>query len=108
MEQLREADVVFCCTPSTEDLFEANTLTAKEARWKGRLIVAVGSYSPDMRELPKELLHQATGKQYGQGHGHLANNALDGGIIVVDTLEGVMKEAGEIIEAKISPTQLVE
>jgi ornithine cyclodeaminase/alanine dehydrogenase-like protein (mu-crystallin family) len=83
-------------------------LTAHEARVKGRLIVAVGSYSPNMRELPTELLHQATGKQYGQGHAHLADNALDGGVIVVDTLEGVMKEAGEIIDARINPTQLVE
>jgi ornithine cyclodeaminase/alanine dehydrogenase-like protein (mu-crystallin family) len=64
------------------------------------LVVAVGSYTPAMRELPEELLLQSAKAP--------RNDPLDGGAIVVDTLEGVMTEAGEIIHAKIGPSRLVE
>lgn len=44
-EQIRSADVIYCCTPSTAELFDASILTNHEGRRKGRLIVAVGSYT---------------------------------------------------------------
>jgi ornithine cyclodeaminase/alanine dehydrogenase-like protein (mu-crystallin family) len=88
---LRETDVVFCCTPSTEALFEAEWL---ESKTEGRLVVAIGSYTPQMRELPGELVRQAVrGEQ---------------GVIVVDTIEGALKEAGELIEAGVTKKELVE
>lgn len=99
-QRLREADIIFCCTPSTEDLFDGSILTSGEGRKKTRLVVAVGSYTPAMRELPEELLLQSAKAP--------RNDPLDGGAIVVDTLEGVMTEAGEIIHAKIGPSRLVE
>ena len=105
-EYLTHADVIFCCTPSTEDLFPAEILTNYEARRKGRLIVAVGSYKPEMREIPRELLLQATGAGSGK-HLHY-KHATEGGVIVVDTLDGALKEAGELIEAGLQPNQLVE
>ncbi|KAK7753173.1 hypothetical protein SLS62_004906 [Diatrype stigma] len=105
-EYLVSADVIFCCTPSTEDLFSAETLTDHHARLKGRLIVAVGSYTPQMHELPRELLLQATKSPGGGRHYH--KHAIEGGVVVVDTLDGAMKEAGEIIDAGLQPTQLVE
>ncbi|CAJ2505072.1 Uu.00g124660.m01.CDS01 [Anthostomella pinea] len=106
-EHIREADVIYCCTPSTEALFDASILTSHEGRRKGRLIVAVGSYTTDMRELPRELLLQAT-KQHAAGHMHYHKHATEGGVIVVDTLDGALKEAGEIIDAELEPKQLVE
>jgi ornithine cyclodeaminase/alanine dehydrogenase-like protein (mu-crystallin family) len=105
-EHIRSADVIYCCTPSTEALFDASILTSHEGRRKGRLIVAVGSYTPEMRELPKELLEQAT--RHGAGHAHFHKHATEGGVVIVDTLDGAMKEAGEIIEAGLAPRQLVE
>jgi ornithine cyclodeaminase/alanine dehydrogenase-like protein (mu-crystallin family) len=107
-EHLLAADAIFCCTPSTEPLFDGGVLTTHEGRRKGRLIVAVGSYKHHMRELPVELLHQATRGHSGNHHHHYHKHAAEGGVIVVDTLDGAMKEAGEIIEAGLSPTQLVE
>ncbi|KAI9151821.1 hypothetical protein HJFPF1_09032 [Paramyrothecium foliicola] len=101
------ADVLYCCTPSRESLFDGSILTSHDARRKGRLVVAVGSFAPDMRELPEELLLQAT-KRYEKPHRHFHKHADEGGVIVVDTLEGALKEAGEIISANIRPTQLVE
>ncbi|KAK1989044.1 UbiD family decarboxylase [Colletotrichum cereale] len=105
-EQIRDADVVYCCTPSTEDLFEADVLTSHEGRRKGRLVAAIGSYTPHMRELPEGLLLQAT-KQM-KAHWHFHKHAPEGGVVVVDTLDGALKEAGEVIAAGLQPTQLVE
>ncbi|OHF00237.1 UbiD family decarboxylase [Colletotrichum orchidophilum] len=105
-EQIRDADVVYCCTPSTEELFEAEVLTSHEGRRKGRLIAAIGSYRPEMRELPEGLLLQAT--KHEKPHWHFHKHAPEGGVIVVDTLDGALKEAGEIIAAGLQPTQLVE
>ncbi|KAL0934294.1 uncharacterized protein CTRU02_211093 [Colletotrichum truncatum] len=105
-EQIRDADVVYCCTPSTEDLFEAEVLTSHEGRRKGRLIAAIGSYTPQMRELPEGLLLQAT--KHEKPHWHFHKHAPEGGVVVVDTLDGALKEAGEIISAGLQPTQLVE
>ncbi|KAK8045020.1 UbiD family decarboxylase [Apiospora rasikravindrae] len=95
-EYVRAADVIYCCTPSHEPLFDPSILTNTNGRRKGRLVVAIGSYKPEMREIPREILEQAI-------------RACDrGGVVVVDTLDGAMKEAGEIIEAGIQPNQLVE
>jgi ornithine cyclodeaminase/alanine dehydrogenase-like protein (mu-crystallin family) len=106
-EQIRSADVIYCCTPSRHELFDASILTSHEGRKKGRLIVAVGSYTPEMRELPEGLLQLVT-KPHEKNHRHFHKHADEGGVIVVDTLDGVLKEAGEIISAKINPNQMVE
>ncbi|KAI1422555.1 UbiD family decarboxylase [Xylaria sp. FL1777] len=106
-EHIRDADVIYCCTPSTEELFDAAILTSHEGRKKGRLIVAVGSYTKDMRELPRELLEQAT-RPHQHGHLHYHKHATEGGVVVVDSLDGALKEAGEIIDAGLGPKQLVE
>jgi ornithine cyclodeaminase/alanine dehydrogenase-like protein (mu-crystallin family) len=106
-EHVESADVIFCCTPSTEPLFDHTILTSHEGRRKGRLIVAIGSYTPGMRELPIEILKQAT-KPHEDKHFHFHKHAIEGGVIVVDTLDGALKEAGEIIEAGLNPRQLVE
>lgn len=99
-ERLRDADVIMCCTPSTEDLFSANVLTSEEGRKKTRLITAVGSYAPHMRELPEKLLLQA----FAPDH----DPAVDGGTVIADTIEGAMTEAGEFIQGGIQPGQLTE
>lgn len=112
MDQVRSADIIFCCTPSTVPLFDGNILTERDARRKGRLIVAIGSYTPQMREIPVELIHQAvkvhehaaTGKRIIHHYKH----AVEGGAVVVDTLDGALKEAGELIEAGLGPRSLVE
>jgi ornithine cyclodeaminase/alanine dehydrogenase-like protein (mu-crystallin family) len=106
-EHILAADVIYCCTPSTEELFDGGILTSYEGRHKGRLIVAIGSYTKDMRELPKDLLVQAI-KPHEHGRFHFHKHATEGGVIVVDTLRGALREAGEIIDAGLEPKQLVE
>lgn len=105
-DQLRVADAIICTVPSTEPLFDHTILTNTEGRRKGRLTIAIGSYKPDMIELPKELLLQATKPSHD--HRHFHRHAAEGGAVVVDTLTGCLKAAGEIIQAGLSPMQLVE
>ena len=110
-EYIRASDVLYCCTPSREDLFDASILTNHEGRKKGRLIVAVGSLMPEMRELPEGLLHLATrnnGNHSEKPHRHFHKHAEEGGVIVVDSLDGVLRDAGEIISAQVPATSLVE
>ncbi|ELR05089.1 hypothetical protein GMDG_07131 [Pseudogymnoascus destructans 20631-21] len=104
-EQLRAADVIITTVPSTTPLFDHSILTSTEGRRRGRLIIAIGSYKPHMIEIPVELFQQAVKPHE---HRHYHNHASEGGVVVVDTLTGCLKEAGEIIQSGLSPNQLVE
>lgn len=104
--QVREADIIFCTTPSTEPLFPHEFLTSHEGRRKGRYISAIGSYAPHMIELHPEIIRTAV--KVDHGHRHYHKHAQQEGVIIVDTLDGCLKEAGEIIQAKVTPEQLVE
>ncbi|SPJ77185.1 uncharacterized protein FTOL_06285 [Fusarium torulosum] len=106
-DQIRDADVIYCCTASQKELFDGSILTSHEGRKKGRLIIAVGSLTPEMRELPDDLVRLAA-KRDDKPHRHFHKHATEGGVIVVDNIRGVLKEAGEIIAADIGPHQLVE
>jgi ornithine cyclodeaminase len=71
-EAVAEADVVSCATDATAPVFEAASVG-------GRVHVnAVGSFRPEMRELPAELLREAE-------------------IVAVDETHAAMAEAGELI-----------
>ena len=105
-EQLRAADAIIMTVPSTEPLFDHLILTSTEGRKKGRLLIAIGSYKPHMIEVPKEMVLQAVRPTHD--HRHFHRHAAEGGVIVVDTLAGCLKGAGEVIQAGLSPMQLVE
>lgn len=108
-EEIRKADVIFCTTPSLEPLFPHEFLTSHEGRRKGRYISAVGSFAPHMIELHPEIIKQAVKHDHSTGHHrHFHKHARSEGVIVVDTLDGCLKEAGEIIQAGVKPDQLVE
>ena len=104
-EQLRAADVIITTVPSTTALFDPSILTSTEGRRRGRLIIAIGSYKPHMIEIPIEVFQQAVKPHE---HRHYHKHASEGGVVVVDTLTGCLKEAGEIIQSGLSPNQLVE
>ncbi|OCT48197.1 putative proline utilization protein PrnX [Cladophialophora carrionii] len=105
-EEVRKADVIFCCTPSTDPLFPAEFLTSREGRRKGRYIAAIGSYAPHMVEIHPDVLRVAVEPDHGGHHHH--KHARQGGVIIVDSLESCLKEAGEVIKAKLKPEHLVE
>ncbi|KAJ5788580.1 hypothetical protein N7457_003570 [Penicillium paradoxum] len=105
-DQVRKADAIFCCTPSPEPLFPAEYLISGEGRQKGRLICAIGSYKAHMSEIHPDILRDEVSVQPAHRHWH--KHIHRSGVIVVDSLDAAMKEAGEIIQAGIQPKQVVE
>ena len=71
MSELKRAEVICTCTTSPAPLFEAKDLA------RNVHINAVGSYRPNTREIGSDVMANA--------------------IIVVDTYEGALQEAGDII-----------
>jgi ornithine cyclodeaminase/alanine dehydrogenase-like protein (mu-crystallin family) len=105
-EAVRKADAIFCCTPSLQPLFPAEFLTSTEGRRKGRLVSAIGSYKSHMTELHPDILRQEV-KPFSH-HSHHHKHAQRGGVVLVDSLEMCLQEAGEIVQAELGPHQLVE
>lgn len=102
---VRAASVIFCTTPSTEPLFPPSYLTSNEGRRKGRYIAAIGSFKPHMIELHTDIIKQAVAPSH---HHHHHKHAVQGGAIVVDSVDSCMKEAGEIIQAGLGAREVVE
>lgn len=74
---VRRADVVSCATPATTPLF------AEESVRSGTHVNAVGAFTPQMAEVPAELLDRA--------------------YVVVDDVEACRAEAGDLIQAGREP-----
>ena len=104
-QQVRDADLIFCMTPSTKPLFHHEILTKPSGRLKARLIIAVGSYKKDMIELPHEIIQQAV-KVHGHG-GHIRKRAEEGGVILVDNIK-CLEETGELTRAGLEAHHVVE
>lgn len=70
-EAVREADLVCCCTTSTEPVLRGELLSA------GCHVNAMGAYRPDMRELDAEALRRSK--------------------VIVETREAALAEAGDLL-----------
>lgn len=73
-EAVAQSDVICCATRSTEEVFDADYVKA------GTHIIGVGSYLPEMREIPLGAIERAV-------------------FIYADDYEGMKAEAGEFIDA---------
>jgi ornithine cyclodeaminase len=71
------ADVVSCATPATAPLFEESSVRP------GTHVNAVGAFTPEMAEIPAELLDRA--------------------YVVVDDVDAAAAEAGDLIQAGREP-----
>jgi ornithine cyclodeaminase/alanine dehydrogenase-like protein (mu-crystallin family) len=98
-----ESDAIFCTTPSTQPLFPARFLTSEEAQKKSRYIAAIGSYRLDMQEIDPQLLQTLTSSA-----STLPFPTHKGGVIAVDSIEGCLSEAGELVKAGVSVEQMLE
>jgi alanine dehydrogenase len=76
-EAVRRSDVVSCATPATAPLF------AEESVQPGTHVNAVGAFTPEMAEIPADLLDRA--------------------YVVVDDVEAARAEAGDLIQADREP-----
>lgn len=86
---LADSEVIFCCTPASTPHFPHSYLL-DDAKPTPRFISLIGSYKPFMQEIDSQTL-------------------LSGGdCIYVDTKEGCLAEAGELIKANVTADQLVE
>ncbi|KEF52447.1 uncharacterized protein A1O9_11688 [Exophiala aquamarina CBS 119918] len=83
--RLKDARVIFCCTPSVVPHFPSSYLDSTTPRF----ISLIGSYKPHMQEIDAATL-------------------LSGDRIYVDTKEGCLAEAGELIMANVKEEQLLE
>lgn len=105
-EGVRKSDVIFCCTPSIDPLFPAQLLLSGDGRKKGRFISAIGSFTPNMTELHPDVLRDAVElHKHSRPHRRHARRS---GVVIVDSLESCLREAGEIVQAELKPHQLVE
>lgn len=96
------ADVIFCGVPSTTPLFPASFLSSEKAKSKSRYISAIGSYRLDMQELDPELL-----AAIADSNGPFAQQVWQGRI-AVDSAEGCLAEAGELVKAGVSTETMLE
>ena len=76
-EAVSAADVVSCATPATTPLFRGSSVAP------GGHVNAVGAFTPEMAELPSDLLEQA--------------------FVVVDDYEAAAAEAGDLIQCGRAP-----
>ncbi|KAL1297292.1 hypothetical protein AAFC00_004847 [Neodothiora populina] len=103
---VRDANVIFCCTPSTQPLFPASYLLNPGGRQKARYIALIGSYKPHMLELHPDVLRSAVAPHHEHRHYH--KHQKEGGAVIVDSVEACLQEAGEVIQAGLQPDQVVE
>ncbi|CAM1510788.1 Fc.00g083010.m01.CDS01 [Cosmosporella sp. VM-42] len=97
-----DADVVFCTTPSTQPLFPATVLTSDKARAKTRFISAIGSYRLDMQEIDPDLLKQVVDPA------GIFSDSVYRSVVAVDSREGCLQEAGELVKAEIPTDKMFE
>jgi ornithine cyclodeaminase/alanine dehydrogenase-like protein (mu-crystallin family) len=105
-ELVRKAAAVFLATASPRPLFPAEMLTSAEARRRGRYVAAVGAYKPHVAELHPDVIRQAVAPPHRGVHLH--KHARQGGVVVVDSVEACLKEAGELVLAGIGAREVVE
>jgi ornithine cyclodeaminase/alanine dehydrogenase-like protein (mu-crystallin family) len=86
-EYLDRADLICCCTPSTQPLFTLKHLTSRSG--KRRFLSLIGSYRPDMQEIDGSLIRSPK-KVY------------------VDSKSACLEEAGELIKAGMGEDDLIE
>jgi len=98
-----ESDAIFCTTPSTQPLFPASFLTSNEAQKKSRYIAAIGSYRLDMQEIDPQLLQVLT-----DSSSNLPFPTYKGGVIAVDSIQGCLSEAGELVKAGVPVERMLE
>jgi ornithine cyclodeaminase/alanine dehydrogenase-like protein (mu-crystallin family) len=97
-----DSDVIFCGTPSTQALFPAAFLTSEAALSKTRFISAIGSYRLDMAEIDPDLIRAAADPS-----GVFASQTWQG-CIAVDSREGCLQEAGELVASGIASSKMLE
>ena len=86
-DAVRSADVIICATSSTVPLFSSSWVRT------GTHVMLIGSFTPAMREVERELVLRAVQSP---------------ACLLVDSRKACLEEAGELIDAQLEPQQLTE
>ena len=86
-DAVRSADVIICATSSTVPLFSSSWVRT------GTHVILIGSFTPAMREVERELVLRAVQSP---------------ACLLVDSRKACLEEAGELIDAELKPHQLTE
>ena len=82
---LGTTDIIICATSSTLPLFPSSWVR------DGTHVILIGSYKPEMREVDRDLILRSLR-----------------GTLLVDSREACLREAGEILDARVQPEQMKE
>ncbi|OJT10795.1 Ketimine reductase mu-crystallin [Trametes pubescens] len=82
-DAVKQADIIITATSSTHALFPSRLVR------KGAHLCLIGSYKPEMHEIDTDLVRRA-------------------GVIIVDQKTACLQEAGELIDAELSESDLIE
>ncbi|KAL5362024.1 hypothetical protein BJX96DRAFT_185752 [Aspergillus floccosus] len=102
--RLRDADCIFCTTPSRKPLFPVSYLTEQNSLGRQPFVSAVGSWQPDMVELDPALLHYAIASDGGYN----PSSSEAKGVVLVDDQHYALENAGEIVQSQVTARDLVE
>lgn len=95
-DAVRSADVIICATSSTVPLFSSSWVRT------GAHVILIGSFTPVMREVERELVLRAVPQNFSP------NNKESPASLLVDFRKACLEEAGELIEAELEPHQVTE
>lgn len=93
---VKSADIIIAATSSTIPLFPSSWVKT------GTHVILIGSYTPAMREVGKDLILRSTQSFPEDGSVSMCPKLL------VDSREACLHEAGELIDAHIKPEQMTE
>lgn len=85
-EAVHSADIIICATSSTVPLFSSSWVQT------GTHVILIGSFTPAMREVERELVLRAA----------------NAGCLLVDSKKACLEEAGELIDARLEAHQMTE
>ncbi|KAJ3899142.1 hypothetical protein F5879DRAFT_811416 [Lentinula edodes] len=95
---LSNTDIIITATPSNLPLFPSSWVRS------GTHVILIGSYTPQMKEVDTDLIMRAIPTSFHNDE----INETHSPILLVDSVSACLVEAGEIIEAGIKPSQVVE
>lgn len=98
---ISSAQLIICATSATAPLFPSSWVRS------GTHIVLIGSYTPKMKEVDKELIVRAL-PQPQELSAHAIDRKKWRPILLVDSRKACTAEAGELIDAEIKPDDVIE
>lgn len=101
---LRDADCIFCTTPSKTPLFAAEHLIHRREQGHQPFVCAIGSWQPEMIEVDPSVLYSAIAAPN-------AYNPMTGesrGVVLVDDRDFGLEHCGELVKSKVGAGDIVE